>query len=240
MDRSSRLGQWQPLGIGVVLYAYAVLLGAAYLLAFWRPFGFDIFPFVSPRLLVTLPLNRLSVLLAPLVLAGLVLFLNWGSVSRVPRFLFGVIVAAHLFAVISNYLDALDRFRSAETLYQNEKSILFLVPFLAALAAAIAIQAFRERRALRFQIASVALLQLATALAAGYADGKALYLGANPAFFLENATACEPKPLRDWVYLGKFDAQTIFMNTIEKRVCVLENAQYTLVPRSLADKRKSP
>jgi hypothetical protein len=226
--------------MGVVLYAYAVLLGAAYLLAFWRPFGFDIFPFVSPRLLVTLPLNRLSVLLAPLVLAGLLLFLNWGSLSRIPRVLFGGIVVAHLWPVASNYLDAVARFRATEALYENEKSILALVPFLAVVAAAIAVQAFREKRPLRFQIASVALLQLGAALAAGYADGKALYVGAYPAFFLENAAACEEHPVRDWVYLGKFDTQTIFMNTIEKRMCVLQNAQYTLVPRQLADKRESP
>jgi len=236
MEKFLRLEKWEPLGAGVILYGYAILLGAAYLLAYWRPFGFDIFPYVTPQLLLTLPLNRLSVLLAPLVLSGLIVFLNWGSDS-VRRPFFVLVFAAHAWLVLSNLYDGFERFRSSGSVYENEKSILVLVLVLSVSAAFTAIQAVLEKRSARFLLTSIAMLQLAAALAAGYADGKGIYLGAGNTFFLENAAACEPHPVRNWVYLGRFDDETIFMNTIEKRLCILQNPQITLIPRSLADKR---
>lgn len=235
MERTTRLGKWEPLGVGVVLYGYAILLGAAYMLAYWRPFGFDIFPYISPQLLLTLPLNRLSILLAPVALVGLVLFLNWGIKARIPRLLFIGLAALHVWLIFSNFSNALERYKFLADNYNNEKSILVYIPLLALLAGIFIFQALRERHPMRFQIASLALLQLSAVLAAGYADGKAVYLGGDRTFFLENPTACEPDPVRHWVYLGRFDSQTIFMNTIEKRICILQNAQFTLTPRSLVD-----
>jgi hypothetical protein len=240
MDRTPQLAKWEPLGVGVLLYAYGVFLGASYLLSYWRPFGFDIFPYVTAQLLITLPLNRLSVLFAPLVLIGLVLLLNWGTRRRAPRLALAAVLVAHTWLVIANYIDAARIVQLTGTPYENEKSILALVPSLTVIAVFFAVQGMRQARGRRFEIAAVVLLQLAAALAAGYADGKATYVGSEKTFFLENSKLCEPKPVRDWVYLGRYGTHTLFMNTIEKRICVLNNAQFTLIPRSLADHRAVP
>ncbi len=62
------------LGLGVFLYAYAVLLGASYLFAFWRTIGFNIFPYLSLQDYLSAPLNRVIALIAIPVLMALILF----------------------------------------------------------------------------------------------------------------------------------------------------------------------
>ena len=64
----------EKVGLGAILLAYAVLLGAAYLFAYWRTMGFDIFPYLSVQNYVTAPLNRISVLVAAPALFTVIVF----------------------------------------------------------------------------------------------------------------------------------------------------------------------
>jgi hypothetical protein len=54
----------EKMNAAVLLYAYAVFLGALYLFSFWRPFGFSIFPYLALQDYVSTPLNQLIVLIA--------------------------------------------------------------------------------------------------------------------------------------------------------------------------------
>ena len=69
MDKGSHhLKSTEQLSHGLLLYGYAIALGAAYIFAFWRPLGFNIFPYLGAIDLLTAPLNRLLALFAPLIL----------------------------------------------------------------------------------------------------------------------------------------------------------------------------
>lgn len=68
------------LGVGVLAYSYGVLLCAAYVLAFWRPLGFEVFSYLSLSDYISAPLGRLSILISvPLVFT--VFFIPFGVLN---------------------------------------------------------------------------------------------------------------------------------------------------------------
>lgn len=49
--------------IALLLYGYAVALGGLYVFPFWRPFGFNAFPFFTLQDYLSFPLNRAAILI---------------------------------------------------------------------------------------------------------------------------------------------------------------------------------
>jgi len=47
------------LNSSIVAYSYSVVLGASYIFAFWRPIGFNIFPYLSLKDFLTTLLTGL-------------------------------------------------------------------------------------------------------------------------------------------------------------------------------------
>ena len=73
-------------------------------------------------------------------------------------------------------------------------------------------------------------------MSVGYVDGKQHFIGADRVFFLENREICEKNEQYEWVLLGKFSKASIFMNTIDKRLCLTDEGKYRLISRSVQEK----
>lgn len=234
-DRSIDLGL-DKIGLSVFLYAYAVLLGACYLFAFWRPFGFNVFPYLGVHDYVSAPLNRVIVLVAvPLVFAVI-----FAAEARTEDRKFRRNVAIYLvllygISFVKDFYQAVSRYQSTSFHFANEISVLFIAALLFAVGAGIALYSYRALAGLPAQVVALVLVQSSVSMAAGYSDGKAVYNGAVEVHFLENKDICEPGGVRDWVLLGAFGGQTFFMNTIDKRMCLTDQKNFRLVSRQVRE-----
>jgi len=224
------------IGIGVLLYAYAVLLGASYLFAFWRPFGFDVFPYVAAQDYLSAPLNRMSVLLAPPLVLAVIVFgarrVSERSLAQISIYL----TTLYALGFAYEFYRAASRYRAFDFHFPNESNVLFVAGLFFMAGVAVAYYAFRFSVAVHAQIAGLILVQSSLSMAAGYSDGKGVYTGAAQVHFLENKELCESGGLRDWVYLGTFGERTFFMNTIDKRLCLTAEKNIRLVSRMVKEK----
>ena len=227
---------FDKLGLGVFLYAYAVLLGACYLFAFWRPIGFNIFPYLGLQDYVSAPLNRVAVLVAtPLILAAVFLG-GWRMEERwFGRYAATYLVLLYGVAFLKDFYQAVSSYQAISFHFANEPSVLAIAALLFFVGAGLAIYSCRAEAGLRGQIAALVLVQSAVSMAAGYSDGKAVYNGAVQVHFLENKELCESGGVRDWVLLGAFGGQTFFMNTIDKRLCLTDQKNLRLVSRQVKE-----
>ncbi|MDN4035943.1 hypothetical protein [Massilia sp. YIM B02443] len=223
------------LGIGIVLYAYAVLLGACYIFSFWRPFGFNIFPYLGLQDYISTPLNRVVVIVAvPVVVAAIYVMVqergrdSIRNVMRVLVLLYAISFAVDFYKGVSAYL-ALDFH------FENETSLLVIAFVM--FVGGIVLSIYRARLLPEFtaQFCALVLAQSAASMAAGYSDGKGLYNGALQVHFLENKDLCEQGGIRDWVFLGAFGDRTFFMNTIDKRLCVTDEKKIRLISRQVRE-----
>jgi hypothetical protein len=226
------------LGLSVLLSGYAVLLGASYLFAFWRPFGFSIFPYLGLQDYVSASLNRIAVLVAsPLVLAAIVFGSKRLEERRLARdisiylvFLYGVAFAIEFHQAATRYLNADFRFN-------NETTVLLIALLLFLAGVALTCYAYRATSDISIKVAALIFAQSAVSVAAGYSDGKTLFNGALQIHFLGNNELCEPAGVSDWVYLGAFGGRTFFMNTIDKRLCLTDEKNIRLVSRQFKEGR---
>ncbi len=224
------------LGLGVLLYAYAVLLGAAYLFGFWRTIGFDVFPYLSLQNYVSAPLNRVIVLVAsPLVLAAIVFGRSDISEDAKARDISLYLVALYCLGFVLQQFQAISRYMEHEFHFDNERSVLTISTLLFFAALGISFRIFRYSSTIHLKVFALVLVQTAVSMSAGYSDGKAIYNGAAQVYFLGNKELCEPGGIRDWVYLGKFGEQAFFMNTIDKRLCITGEKGYKLVSRKFKE-----
>ncbi len=224
------------LGLGVLVYAYAMLLGAAYIFGYWRVFGFDIFPYLSTIDYISAPLSRLLVLVAAPVLASLVFFSQ--SDRTESRFLSKIstyLVALYVIAFANNYYRAVARFVQADFYYENEKTVLVFAALLFLAGCGFTYRMLKRETNVVTCAAALILMQLAGTISAGYSDGKAIFNGAENVFFLEDKHLCDPGAVRDWVYLGKFSSETFFMNTIDKRLCLTDASSFRLTSRRFSE-----
>ena len=225
------------LGLGALLYAYAVLLGAAYLFGFWRTIGFDVFPYLSLQNYVSAPLNRVIVLVAsPLVLASLVFGRTEVSGDANVRDISLYLVALYCLAFVRQQFQAISSYVQYEFHFDNERSVLTIATFLFFAALGVSYRIFRSSSTMQLKVFALVLVQAAVSMSAGYSDGKAIYNGAAEVYFLGNKELCEPGGVRDWVYLGKFGEQAFFMNTIDKRLCITGEKGYKLVSRKFKER----
>lgn len=224
------------LGLGVLLYAYAVLLGAAYLFGFWRTIGFDIFPYLTLQNYVSAPLNRVIVLVAsPLVLAAIVFGRSDVSDDSSARDISLYLVALYCLAFALQQFQAISRYVQYEFHFDNERSVLTIASFLFFAALGVSYRIFKSSSTMQLKVFALVLVQAAVSMSAGYSDGKAIYNGAAQVYFLGNKDLCEPGGVRDWVYLGKLGDQAFFMNTIDKRLCITAEKSYKLVSRKFKE-----
>lgn len=224
------------LGLGALLYAYAVLLGAAYIFGFWRTIGFDVFPYLSLQNYVSAPLNRIIVLVAsPLVLAAIVFGRSDVSDNSGARDISLYLVALYCLAFAHQQFQAVSRYVQYDFYFDNERSVLTIATFLFLASLAVSYRIFRSTSTMQLKVFALILVQTAVSMSAGYSDGKAIYNGAAQVYFLGNKELCEPGGVRDWVYLGMFGDQAFFMNTIDKRLCITAEKGYKLVSRKFKE-----
>lgn len=226
----------EKLGIGVMLYAYAVLLGASYLFAFWRPFGFNVLPYLGLQDYVSAPLNRVLVLVAtPLVFAAVIFGRHPSDLGSRSRELSWYLVALYGIAFVKEFYQAVTRYVATDFHFANETTVLAIATLLFGAGVTLAYYSHRALQELPVQIAALVLVQSSVSMAAGYSDGKAIYNGAAQVHYLGNKELCESGGVRDWVFLGSFGGQTFFMNTIDKRLCLTDQKNIRLVSRQVKE-----
>lgn len=227
----------EKIGLGVFLYAYAVFLGACYLFAFWRPIGFNIFPYLSIQDYLSAPLNRIAVLIAiPLIFAATFLSGARNGQIRFKGYILIYLIFLYTFVFVSDFYQATSLFLDVNFYFENEKSVLLIAALLFTIGAGLAIYSFRALPWLPLQITALVLVQAAVSMIAGYKDGKTVYNGAQQVYFLENKEVCEKDGVRDWLHLGTFSSQTFFMNTIDKRLCITDQKNLLLVSRKVKER----
>jgi hypothetical protein len=227
----------EKVGLGAILLAYAVLLGAAYLFAYWRTMGFDIFPYLSVQNYVTAPLNRISVLVAAPALFTVIVFGRTATPenNRYLRDISLYLIVLYSVGFAIQQFQAVSRYIQHDFHFDNEFNVLVLAAVLFAGSLVLSFRVYRMPSSVHMKLAALVLVQAAMATAAGYSDGKAIYNGAAQAFLLENTEICKAGGVRDWVYLGKYGDQTFFLNTIDKRICIAGGKDFRLISRKLRE-----
>jgi hypothetical protein len=223
----------------VVVYAYAVFLGACYLFAFWRPIGFNVFPYLGLRDYVSAPLNRVGVLVSLPLIFGAVFFgghrMDGNKLERNAMFSFVILYGIWF---LQEFCKGISRYLSIDFHFANESTAIIAAALTFGAAIVVTIYCYRSSAGLSTQITALVLVQASSSIAAGYSDGKAIYNGAMEVYFLENKELCEPGAVRDWVFLSTFGSQTFFMNTIDKRLCITDEKKMRLVSRQLRETLK--
>lgn len=224
------------LNIGVLLYAYGVLLGAAYLFAFWRVFGFNIFPLLSLVDYLTLPLDRVVVLVSVPALS-LLLLIEGKKTYQNKRLRWLVVGVFTLYAIwfIAECHTAFEWFLAASFSFRNEPSVLILALLVFANALLMGYLSWINDRDAARQTTALILMQVALVMISGYSDGKAVFNGTDKVHFLGNKDLCEPGGVRDWIYLGTFGNRTVFMNSIDKRLCIRHEKDFLLESRAIRE-----
>lgn len=224
------------LSLSIWATVYAFGLSGLYSFAFWRPFGLQPFTFYSVQDLLTFGIGRTGYLaIAPVIGAvaawGL---LYWGSFATAKwlRVLLGSVLVG---AFIGQFTDALDTYNVHKFHFRNEYSVIVVAGVLFVGALLLFIRAAWHLQAALLQILSLIALQGATMLAAGYSDGKGTYEGADTVFFLENRALCDGYSPRDWVHIATLGERSIFMNTIDKRLCFTNETDFVLISRKRSE-----
>lgn len=222
----------EGLNQGILLYGYAVLLGASYILAFWRPFGFNIFPYLSLSDILVAPLNRLSLILAPVILLALAYVeKKFKSSITIPFYGFVVVMLLHLLLGGKSLLKVFNVYSRFKFNFDNELGVVVLSAILVGLAFIMFCRSFFQRDNFYLQLVAVILVQVQLVLSAGYTDGKTVFNGALNIHFLEQKNLCDNLDVRDWVYVEKFGSNVFFMNAIDKRLCILNDVRFNLISR---------
>ncbi|WP_310631483.1 hypothetical protein [Paraburkholderia sp.] len=224
--------QNKNLGTGIWLYGYAVALGVLYVFAFSRPFGFNLFAFFSIQDYLSTPLNRSVIIVALPALIATVFFEKIKSVSRgLEKAGFYFLMLMYVICFVSEAHRAVDAYISIKFHFRNEINVIVLMCSAILVAALVAIRSRRSDRPLIGQLAALFLAQIAVISAAGYADGKSIYAGADEVYFLENKDLCGSIGNGSWVYVARLSATTVFMNTSDKRLCFTDEKKYRLISR---------
>jgi len=224
------------LGVPIWATIYAFALSGLYSFAFWRPFGLQPFTFYAVQDVVTFGLGRTAYLaVAPLItaIAGWGLF-YWGVLAS--AIWLRVLMACLLGGIFANqFIDAIDTYKAYSFHFSNELSIPVVAGVLFVGAIALFVRAYWHKQAAYAQVLALAAVQGATMLAAGYSDGKQIYEGTDTVFFLENRGLCDGYSPRDWVHVATLDERSIFLNTIDKRICFTNETDFVLVSRKRSE-----
>jgi hypothetical protein len=229
----------EKLNITVLFFAYAILLGAMYLFAFWRPFGFSIFPYLSLQDYISPPLNGVIVLLVfPLLAFPVWLQTLQFSLATLKNYIVILLVIYSLLALFF-FIGGVQLLIKHSFQYRNENSVLIVIVFLILLPWLGAIVARASPHHMHILLLSLALAQFSTVLSIGYSHGKTVFNGAEEVHFLDTREVCEKEGIHPWVLLGRFTNSTIFMNAIDKRLCITGEKNYRIVSRKIIEDPKS-
>ena len=135
------------ISFGLLLYGYAIALGATYLFALWRPIGFNIFPYLSPTDLLTIPFNRLSILLAPILLLAVLPIGEHlvGDKKRRDK-LVRVVLLMTLALAALDYIKSLLVVISHGVAFENERSIFVILALFFMIAVGLCVRFFSQLR----------------------------------------------------------------------------------------------
>ena len=149
---------WDKLGLGALLYAYAVFLGAAYLFGFWRTIGFDVFPYLTLQNYVSAPLNRVIVLAAsPLLLAAIVFGRTNISDDVSARDISLYLMALYCLAFVLQQFQAISRYIQFEFHFDNERNVLIITTFLFVAALGVSYRILRSSSTIQLKVLGLGL-----------------------------------------------------------------------------------
>jgi hypothetical protein len=221
---------------GLLLYGYAIALGATYLFSLWRPLGFNAFPYLSAIDLLTVPFNRLSVLLAPiLLLAAMPLGEHLVGDDKRRDKLLRVLLILSLALAALDYVHSLLAIIGHGAEFRNEKSVFAILALFFMIAVGYCVRYFRSTGRIIHATACIVLCQLILVSSNGYRDGKFLHIGAGDVHFLQQKELCAPPDYGQWVYIDKYGQNAFFINTADKRLCILDSLRFNLVERRVAE-----
>ncbi len=219
------------IGASVLLYSYAMFLGAAYLFAFWRPIGLNIFPYLQPLDYIAVPLNRLAVLAAPILIAlSMKIDFAKQTISPWEKWTLAGLVLGYSVGFILEFIKSVTLFMSIDNGFRNEKTVLMVCLAMFLMAIALTVLSLRKSIPIFFQTMALIMLQIAEVMSAGYGDGKAIYNGGENVLF-ETSGVCNNALPGSWVYLDRFGSEVLFLNTYSKTICVRDKPDFDLIPR---------
>lgn len=225
------------LGLGVFLYAYAVLLGASYLFAFWRAIGFNIFPYLSLQDYLSAPLNRVIALIAIPVFMTLIFFQSKiTSHTKEYKNVSLYLLMVYAFGFANQQYESISRFLDHAFYHRNEINV-FVITFILFLSSLVlAIHIYKSGASVAIQALALILIQTALSMSAGYSDGKGIYNGVAESYSLDNNEICSSNSVDNWVYLGKYSDHTFFIHSEDKRLCLSEVKNLKLESRQFKEK----
>lgn len=224
------------LSVSIWATIYVFALSGLYSFAFWRPFGLQPFTFYAVQDVVTFGLGRTAYLaVTPVILAVAAWgMFYWGALASAKWL--RVLMAGSVGGIFAKqFIDSIEIYDAHTFHFGNELSIIVVAGILFAGALALFVRAAWHRQAAHFQILALAAVQGATMLAAGYSDGKGIYEGAPTVFFLENRALCDGYSPREWLHVATLGERSIFMNTIDKRICFTNETDFVLVSRKRSE-----
>lgn len=145
-------------------------------------------------------------------------------------------MALHYLIGAKEIFKAFEIFSKFDFHFNNEKSVLVFCSLFLLFSLLLAFRLIFERKNIFLIISAIGLVQISTALATGYTDGKSIFNGAENVHFLEQKDLCEKGGVRDWVYLEKFGSNAFFMNTIDKRICIQNEIKFNLFSRKFHER----
>ena len=225
------------LSFGLILYGYAVFLGATYLFAFWRPIGFDAFPYLSIQDYINVPLNRIAVIIIPPVIISALHFMESAIDERnLPNKAQAFILVLFSISFARDAYRSVWLFNEFEFWFRNEATVIAMALGFFVVSWVFWWKASRATKQIPFQLISLLLIQCSSLMASGYCDGKTIFNGAENIHFLDNKEICEKDGVREWVYISKYSDYAFFMNTIDKRICITSDINYKLSSRKFKEK----
>lgn len=213
------------LAIGLLIYAYATLISASYLLGFWRALGFDIFPYATPTDYINSTLNRLIlVFILPMLFGFVIYFANpYEKFGRIKTLLV-YITGCSTMSIGKNLYDI--KTSPYRILFNNEQSVI-LVSCISIIIIALTLKHIwkeKESKAILYlALACAVLSQIIASMTSGYQDGKDTYHSRRPLRQLLNSDICDKDSKKRWAYLGKYSDKAFFLEVSEKTLCITES-----------------
>jgi hypothetical protein len=122
---------FDKLGVGVFLYAYAVFLGACYLFAFWRPIGFNVFPYLGLQDYIGAALDRVVVLVAmPLIFAAFVFGGDRETGNEFGRKIVPYIAALYCILFAQEFYEGISGYLKADFYFARENTVLLITALM--------------------------------------------------------------------------------------------------------------
>jgi len=115
--------------------------------------------------------------------------------------------------------------------YRNELSIIYLSGLCLFLSVWFLVVSIGAADNARLKVIIIVLAQLGLVMSAGYEDGKKIFTGSLDVGFLEQKELCGLIGGNNWVYIEKYGGVAFFMDSNSKKICILDELNFTVIPR---------